>query len=349
MSLSLKITSYQRLTPNQQSVYRAESDSFTIGRNHENDWAIPDPQRFLSGVHCRIHQEGDRYFITDTSTNGVFLNGSEDRLTRNDPVDLKAGDKFRIGDYEFEVAMDDESLAGNPLTSNEETMIGADPFGDPFEAADTPPASDPFAAGDPFDDDDPFSEPAPDNVTSDQEDDFLDDIDKPLSSLGDNPLAGHMSIDSLMGFDDEIDQDGAVVLGEVADLHPVAQMGRRQVLRLTTGQGNGRQKDEAAAAAGVLDQEHGRVLFPVGVEIPHGHHLVDEGHGRSGGSVREDRLPLVATFLQGHRLLVDAVVLGVGQYGQRHRLSGARLDRCHEDNGRGCGGEGTKAFGHAVS
>lgn len=207
MSLSLKITSYQRLTPNQQSVYRAESDSFTIGRNHENDWAIPDPQRFLSGVHCRIHKKGNDYFITDTSTNGVFLNGSEDRLTRDDPVDLNAGDKFRIGDYEFEVSLDDESLAGNPFTSNEETMVGADPFADPFEATGNPPASDPFSAGDPFDDDDPFADPLPSSPASTKEDDFLDDIDKPLSSLSENPLAGHMSIDSLMGFDDEIDLD----------------------------------------------------------------------------------------------------------------------------------------------
>ena len=203
MSLSLKITSYQRLTPNQQSVYQAESDSFTIGRNHENDWAIPDPQRFLSGVHCRIHKEGDKHFITDTSTNGVFLNGSEDRLTRNDPVDLNAGDKFRIGDYEFEVTLDDESLVGNPLTSNEETMVGADPFGDPFESTSSPSASEPFSPGSPFDDDDPFLEPAPSSPKADKEDDFLENIDKPLSSLGDNPLAGHMSIDSLLGFDDD--------------------------------------------------------------------------------------------------------------------------------------------------
>jgi type VI secretion system protein len=210
MSLSLKITSYQRLTPNQQSVYQAESDSFTIGRNHENDWAIPDPQRFLSGVHCRIHKEGDQYFITDTSTNGVFLNGSEDRLTRDDPVDLNAGDKFRIGDYEFEVSLNDESLAGNPLTSDEETMIGADPFGDPFESAGSASASEHLSEDSPFDDDDPFSEPAHSSPATDKEDDFLEDIDKPLSSLGDNPLAGHMSIDSLLGFDDdELDLEGA--------------------------------------------------------------------------------------------------------------------------------------------
>jgi type VI secretion system protein len=202
MSLSLKITSYQRLTPNQQSEYRAESDSFTIGRNHENDWAIPDPQRFLSGVHCRISKTGNDYFITDTSTNGVFLNGSEARLTRNEPVALKAGDRFRIGDYEFEVVIEDGSLAGNPLTSNEETLIGADPFDDPFPSPRAPSHSDPFTNADPFEDD-PFAEQVPEKHVSADDMDFMSDLEKPLSSLGDNPLAGHVSIDSLMGFDDD--------------------------------------------------------------------------------------------------------------------------------------------------
>jgi len=203
MSLSLKITSYQRLTPNQQSEYHAVSDSFTIGRNHDNDWAIPDPQRFLSGVHCRISKNGDGYSITDTSTNGVFLNGSETRLSKNDPVPIKHGDRFRIGDYEFEVIIEDDSLAGNPLTSNEETFVGAsDPFDDPFaeQGAQTP--SDPFADADPFDDD-PFAEPVHEEQVSDGDMDFMSDLEKPLSSLGDNPLAGHVSIDDLMGFDDD--------------------------------------------------------------------------------------------------------------------------------------------------
>jgi len=204
MSLSLKITSYQRLTPNQQSVYRAESDSFTIGRNHDNDWAIPDPQRFLSGVHCRISRTGDDYFITDTSTNGVFLNGSESRLKRDELVQLNPGDRFRIGDYEFEVIIEDDSLGGNPLTSDEETMTGVDPFDDPFSAQEPHGQPDQFADSDPFEDD-PFAEIVPNESVSDSDDDFMSDLEKPLSSLADNPLAGNVSLDSLMGFDDDID------------------------------------------------------------------------------------------------------------------------------------------------
>jgi len=203
MSLSLKITSYQRLTPSQQAVYYADSDSFTIGRNHENDWAIPDPQRFLSGVHCRIHKEGDGYKITDTSTNGVFLNGSEERLTRNESVDLCAGDKFRIGDYEFEVVIEDASLQGNPFTSDDETMVGADSFDNPYSARETPKESAPFADSDPFADDDPFSTPESSGTPSDIEDDFLKDVNKPLTPMDDSPLGSHVSIDSLMGLDDD--------------------------------------------------------------------------------------------------------------------------------------------------
>ena len=150
MSLSLKITSYQRLTPSQQTTYQAESDSFTIGRNSNNDWAIPDPQRFLSGMHCRIHKQGDDYFITDTSTNGVFLNGSEQRLTRDDPVDLNAGDKFRIGDYEFEVIIENASLAGNPFTADDETSLELDPFDDSFSAPEPSQKSDSHSEPDPF-------------------------------------------------------------------------------------------------------------------------------------------------------------------------------------------------------
>ncbi len=133
MQLSLKITSYHRLTPGQQEVFQPHSDSFTIGRSDENDWAIPDPQRFLSGVHCRIHCEGDRYYITDTSTNGVFLNGSDTRLERNETVELSHGDKIRIGDYEFEALIKESNSSASPVTDGTETVVETDPFEDSFD------------------------------------------------------------------------------------------------------------------------------------------------------------------------------------------------------------------------
>ena len=205
MRLSLSITSYQRLTPGQQEVFHPDSDTFTIGRNSENDWAIPDPQRFLSGVHCRIEKAGDTYEIIDTSTNGVFLNGSEQRLTRNEPVSINSGDKFRIGDYEFEILIEDESLAGNPFTADEETMTGANSFDDPFAMPDVPSTIDDHPEPDPFTDNDPFSETDSFSPSDEMEDEFLKDLNTPLSQLDDSPMGEAMSIDSLMGFSDDND------------------------------------------------------------------------------------------------------------------------------------------------
>ena len=49
---------------------------FSIGRAPDNDWTLPDPGRVLSKHHCRITANGDTWLITDTSSNGTFLNGA---------------------------------------------------------------------------------------------------------------------------------------------------------------------------------------------------------------------------------------------------------------------------------
>ena len=44
----------------------------SIGRALDNDWALPDSHRFLSGHHARVHFRAGHYIIEDTSSNGVF-------------------------------------------------------------------------------------------------------------------------------------------------------------------------------------------------------------------------------------------------------------------------------------
>ncbi len=207
MHLSLKITSYQRLTPGQDDVFRPATESFTIGRNSENDWTIPDPQRFLSGSHCRIHCESGNHYITDTSTNGVFLNGSETRLQRNETVGLNHGDKFRIGDYEFEVTMEDPALAGNPQTSEDETSLIAEPFTetDPFAEPDPFAGPDQFSEPDDASEPDSFSDPIPVATPASAEDDFHKDMNTPLAHMDDSPLGQPVNIESLLDLSDDDD------------------------------------------------------------------------------------------------------------------------------------------------
>ena len=206
MQLSLKIISYHRLTPGQQEIFQPQSDSFTIGRSDENDWAIPDPQRFLSGVHCRIHCKGDRYYLTDTSTNGVFLNGSGTRLERNETVELSLGDKIRIGDYEFEVLIEESYSSASPLTGSTETVVETesadDPFGDSY--------SDPF--------DNPFKDPEP-QAAPQADDDFLKDINTPLAHIDDSPIGNAISIESLMDLDDLDDPDDQPSAASLREKH----------------------------------------------------------------------------------------------------------------------------------
>lgn len=79
----------------------------TIGRAPDNDWILPDPKRLVSGHHCEIEYRGGDYWLTDTSTNGVFVNDADDPVAESGPVVLKDGDRLRLGDYEIVVGIDE--------------------------------------------------------------------------------------------------------------------------------------------------------------------------------------------------------------------------------------------------
>jgi type VI secretion system protein ImpJ len=78
-----------------------EQGAITIGRGMDNDWVLPDPERIVSNRHCTIQYRDGEYFITDTSTNGVFVNHSEDRIERGESVKLHDHDHLSLGTYEL--------------------------------------------------------------------------------------------------------------------------------------------------------------------------------------------------------------------------------------------------------
>ncbi|MBK8537493.1 MAG: type VI secretion system-associated FHA domain protein TagH [Candidatus Competibacteraceae bacterium] len=101
MPLKLTITSYQRLSPGQETTQILDRGSISIGRAAQSDWILQDPERILSGKHCTVHHQDGGYFLTDTSTNGVYLNDSEQRIGRGEMVRLQDGDRFVLGEYEI--------------------------------------------------------------------------------------------------------------------------------------------------------------------------------------------------------------------------------------------------------
>jgi type VI secretion system protein ImpI len=87
--------------------------SIDIGRDQHLDWTLPDPTRYISGKHCEIHYRDNGYWLHDVSTNGTFLNGSDQRV--RSPHQLQQGDRLTIGQYIIAVSID-QDLASAPYT-----------------------------------------------------------------------------------------------------------------------------------------------------------------------------------------------------------------------------------------
>jgi len=106
MAIKLRVISdhYRELGENRSRVFGVNGG--TIGRAPDNEWVLPDPRRIVSGHHCEIEYRGGSYWLRDTSTNGVFVNESEDPVSANGPVELQDGDRLRMGDYELIVSVD---------------------------------------------------------------------------------------------------------------------------------------------------------------------------------------------------------------------------------------------------
>jgi type VI secretion system protein len=94
----------------------------TIGRATDNDWILPDPERFLSGKHARIDFRAGTYVLVDTSSNGTYVNGAQVPLGKYHDYVLKDGDYVRLGDYEFLVSID----KSNDFPADESAIVAYD-------------------------------------------------------------------------------------------------------------------------------------------------------------------------------------------------------------------------------
>ncbi len=82
-----------------------EDDAIDIGTAPGCGWVLPDPTKFISRRHCEIRFKDGAYWLTDISTNGTFVNGSDARLSA--PHRLRHGDKFRMGeDVQYHIAVE---------------------------------------------------------------------------------------------------------------------------------------------------------------------------------------------------------------------------------------------------
>ena len=130
---------------------RLKGGEFSLGRGPDNDWVLPDPDRHMSKRHCILAYRSGAWQLTDTSSNGTFLNGATTPIGTGAPKTLRDGDRIRFGAYELEVSLTDDAVSYDaPRAGQRGGFAPTEPM-DPFAV--TPER--PWGEADPFLGDEP--------------------------------------------------------------------------------------------------------------------------------------------------------------------------------------------------
>lgn len=128
MTITLAIENPEALGGAGTARFQASHRSFWIGRDERTDWSLPDPSRFVSSRHCEIRFENGGYWLHDSSTNGVFVNGANTRPSG--PHRLADGDQLRIGPYTIAVAVEEGRSQNFDAAVPRRARAGAGPGAD---------------------------------------------------------------------------------------------------------------------------------------------------------------------------------------------------------------------------
>lgn len=86
----------------------------TLGRAPNNDWVLTDPKREISRCHARIRYQDGCYYLEDSSANGILLADGMTRLDPAEPLPLRDGMEFLIGDCRIRARIEAEDVAPPP-------------------------------------------------------------------------------------------------------------------------------------------------------------------------------------------------------------------------------------------
>jgi type VI secretion system protein len=108
MTLRLRIVSDQRRSLAERSSATFTVEGGTIGRSADNDWVLPDPLRYVSAHHARVHFREGHFYLQDVSTNGVYVNDEMEPLAKRGSggYRLTNGDVIRMGEYQIVAALE---------------------------------------------------------------------------------------------------------------------------------------------------------------------------------------------------------------------------------------------------
>ena len=107
MPLKIEVVSEHKSALGDDRIRQFGAGGGTIGRSLKSDWTLPDPDNYVSGRHCTIDYQAGAYYLADTSTNGVYINGEKRPIGKGNPRRLYDGDQLRMGDFAFVVSLDE--------------------------------------------------------------------------------------------------------------------------------------------------------------------------------------------------------------------------------------------------
>ena len=122
MTCQLEIISDHRDIVGDDAIRVFREEGGTIGRSLQNDWILPDPDRYISGRHATIDFKGGIYYLVDTSSNGVYINGDCEPVGKGNVRRLFNGDVLRFGDFEITVSIDHGESIVVPLDETDPSI-----------------------------------------------------------------------------------------------------------------------------------------------------------------------------------------------------------------------------------
>jgi type VI secretion system FHA domain protein len=103
MALSLKIMKKVGARSDMIASRSWPQNKITVGRGEECTLVLEDPKKHVSRVHVELEENDEGSFLLTvvSKVNPVFINGK--RHAPGSKLDLSAGDRFELGEYELEI------------------------------------------------------------------------------------------------------------------------------------------------------------------------------------------------------------------------------------------------------
>lgn len=191
MTLTLRIENFDVLDHGGPTSIVLDRKGADIGRGKGMDWVLPDPGRHISSRHFTVAFRGGAYFLSDTSTNGTFVQGSSHRIQGEHQI--KTGDRFTVGHYVIAADVRTAAPVQQPTTPTQSPSMLQTPPGMQAPAPAPAPAvddNDPWDFGGPAEPINPLPQRSNPHHLDDVAQDFVPSVPMPNPEAASVPPHG---------------------------------------------------------------------------------------------------------------------------------------------------------------